>query len=271
MFFRQVKMNMEHIISVDTSQCNRCGLCRKDCPHDTWVIADEGARIITQECQKCGHCVAICPQNAISISGFTDAPEPLIDVKPDPETLLAMLKGRRSIRHFTQQDVPPEIVEKIIEAGRYTPTGLNRQGVSYVVLRANKDEYEKIAVSTWRKLLPIVRVFMKPFRRLQVDDGFCFKGAPVVIVIKSDNLSFGSVNIIDGALAASAMEIMARSFGLGVLYSESLTNAAKFSRKLRRKLSAGSKGKILITLVLGYPAVTYHRTAQKERPLVRYD
>ena len=264
-------MNMVHIVSVDTSQCTRCGLCRKDCPHDAWVIADEGAKVISQECQKCGHCVAICPQNAISISGFEDAPEPLCDVTPDPETLLAMMKGRRSIRHFTQRDVPPEIVEKIIEAGRYTPTGLNRQGVSYVVLRENKDEYERIAVSAWRKLLPIVRVLFKPFRHLRIDDQYCFRGAPVVIVIKSENVSFGAVDIIDGALAASAMEIMARSYGLGALYSESLTNATKFSRKLKRKLSAGSKGKILITLLLGYPAVTYHRTAQKERPIVRYD
>jgi nitroreductase/Pyruvate/2-oxoacid:ferredoxin oxidoreductase delta subunit len=264
-------MNREHIITVDLSLCNRCGLCKKDCPHGLWIVTDQGAKISSQDCQKCGHCVAICPQKAVSISGFEDAPEPLDDVLPNPEALLSMMKSRRSIRHFTQQDVPPEIVEKIIEAGRYTPTGLNRQGVSYIVLRKNKDEYEKIAVSMWRKLLPIVRIFLKPFRHTRVDDRFCFKGAPVVIVIKSDNLPFGAVDIIDGALAASAMEIMARSLGLGVLYSESLTNAAKFSLKLKRKLSAGSRGKILITLVLGYPAITYNRTAQKERPMVRYD
>jgi len=264
-------MNREHIISVDISRCNRCGLCLKDCPHDLWVIAGEGARILSQECPKCGHCVAICPQNAVSISGFEDLPEPLCDITPDPDALLTMMKGRRSIRHFSKRDVPHEIVEKIIEAGRYTPTGLNRQGVSYVVLRENKGEYEKIAVSTWRKLLPIVRIFIKPFRHGHIDDQFCFKGAPVIIVIKSDNISFGAVDVIDGALAASAMEIMARSYGLGVLYSESLTNAAKFSWRLKRKLFAGSKGKILITLLLGYPSVTYHRTAQKERPIVRYD
>lgn len=264
-------MKNEHIISVDASLCNRCGLCRKVCPHGEWVVEDEGARIISQDCQKCGHCVAVCPQNAVSISGFEDAPEPISNVTPDPEILLSMLKSRRSMRHFTNRDVPPEIVEKIIEAGRYTPTGLNRQGVSYIVLRENKDEYERIAVSTWRKMLPFVRIFLKPFRLLQIDDRFCFKGAPVVVVIKADNLPFGSGDVIDGALAASAMEIMARSYGLGVLISESLTNAAKFSRKLRRKLAEGAKGKILITLLLGYPAVTYRRTAQKERPNVVYD
>jgi len=43
------------------------------------------------------------------------------------------------------------------------------------------------------------------------------------------------------------------------------------SRKLKRKLSAVSKGKIVTTLVLGYPAVKYRRTAQRERPAVQYD
>ena len=264
-------MNRKHIVSVDLLLCNHCGLCKKDCPHDKWSITDAGAQITSQDCQKCGHCVAVCPKNAVSISGFDDAPEEINhDVKPDPEDLLAMMKGRRSIRHFTQQDVPPEIVEKIIEAGRYTPTGLNKQGVSYVVLRENKEEYETIAVSWLRRLRPIAGIFVKSFRDIHIDD-HCFKGAPVVIVIKSDNTSLRAIDVIDGALAASAMEIMARSYGLGVLYCAAFTNAVKFSGKLKRKLSSLSKGKFIIALLLGYPAVKYHRTAQRERPSVQYD
>ena len=261
-------MGKGHIISVDESRCNRCGLCRKDCPHDIWAITDLGAGTTKQDCLKCGHCVAICPQNAVSISGFEDAPEEIIhDIRPAPETLLAMMKGRRSIRHFTQQDVPPELIEKIIEAGRYTPTGLNRQGVSYVVLRKDKDEYERIAVSWFRKLRPFIGIFMKHFRHLHIDDHFFFKGAPVVIVIKSEK---GATGVIDGALAASAMELMARSYGLGVLYLGFFPIIARISRKLNRMLSAVSKGKVVTTLVLGYPAVKYHRTAQRERPRIQF-
>jgi len=205
-----------HIICVDSSLCNRCGLCRKDCPRGLWIIADTGAKVTAQDCFKCGHCAAICPQGAISLSGYEDAPEELIrDAKPEPETLLALIKGGRSMRHFTQRHVSPEIVDKIIEAGRYTPTGLNRQGVSYVVLRENKDEYERIAVSWFRKLRPIVGLFMKQFRHVHIDDHYFFKGAPVVIVVKSDPAATG---VIDAALAASAMELMARAYGLGALY-----------------------------------------------------
>ena len=212
-------MNKEHIVSVDPSLCISCGMCQNDCPNNVFVITDIGAKATTQDCLKCGHCVAICSQKAVSISGFEDEPEEFLHIEtPDPEALLAMMKGRRSIRQFTEQDIPQEIVEKIIEAGRYTPTGRNTQGVSYVVLRENKDEYERIAVSWFRKLRPIVGLFMKHFRHIHIDDHYFFKGAPVVIVIKSDNIGTG---VVDGALAASAMELMARTYGLGVLYLDS--------------------------------------------------
>jgi len=265
-------MNKEFSISVDASLCSRCGSCQKDCLLGLPKINESCAEVInSQACIKCGHCVAICPEGAISISGFEEAPEVILDdMTLDPEIFLAMMKSRRSIRCFKQQDVPLEIIEKIIEAGRYTPTGMNKQGVSYVVLRENKDEYERIAVSLWRRLRPIIGIFMKQFRYIKINDSFCFKGAPVAIVIKSNNTFVGAVDIVDGALAASAMELMARSYGLGVLYSSAFTNAIKFSGKLRRKLSINSRREVIITLMIGYPAVKYYRTAQREYPAIKY-
>ena len=257
-------MKQKHIISIDKSLCIRCGLCQKDCAHRSITVTDRSAEITSQDCWKCGHCVAVCPQNAISISGFADSPEELApNMKYAPDILMALIKGRRSIRQFTKQEISSEIIMQIIEAGRYTPTGLNRQGVSYVILREHLGECEKIAVSFTRRLRPIIGIFLKPFRRMRIDDHFIFKGATVAIVIKSKDKT-------DGLLAASAMELAARTHGLGVLYSGMFTRAAKYSWKLRRQLSAVSRGKAVITLVLGYPAVQYQRTAQREQPIVQY-
>ena len=95
-----------------------------------------------------------------------------------------------------------------------------------------------------------------------IDDHFFFKKAPVVILILSQDK-------VDGALAASNMELMAEACDLGVLYSGFFTIVANISRTLRRKLDLKRKDRVVTTLVLGYPNVTYHRTAQRETASVR--
>ena len=199
------------------------------------------------------------------MSGYEDMPEDIPqDLMLDPEILLAQIKSRRSMRHFTDQEIAPEDIEKIIEAGRFTPTAKNMQGISYVILKDNIDEYERIAVSILRRIKRIAYPFIGRYRHFQITDNFFFKGAPVAIVIKAND-------VIDGALAASLIELMAQSLGLGVLYSGFFTYAARISGKLKRKLSLAPRDKIVTTLVLGHPDVVYRRTAQRESARVLFD
>jgi len=258
-------MKNEHTVLIDKNLCISCGLCVKDCVSSALELKNNKAEVIAQDCIKCGHCVAICPKSAVSMTGFEDEPEKLVpEIKVDANALMHQLKGRRTMRRFTTQDVSPEMIAQVIEAGRYTPSGTNRQTVSYVVLRKNIDVYEKIALSLFRRVKWIVDIFTNKFNRTHIDDHFFFKKAPVAIVIKSTDM-------LDGALAASSMELMAQSLGLGVLYSGLFTYTARVSRKLKKKLSVSSGEKVITTLVLGYPAVKYQRTAQKERPVILFD
>lgn len=212
----------------------------------------------------CGHCFAICPQNAVAISGFDDEPEAVaIGRRVDSDTLLYQLKARRSMRHFTEEDVSIDDIMQIIEAGRYTPTGSNKQDVSYVVLKDEIAEYERIALAFLRKAKKVLDVFSSRFRGIEIDDDFLFKKAPVAIVIKSSSIT-------DGALAASSMELMAQSMGLGVLYSGFFTKAAQSSGALKKKLGVASGEKVALTLVIGHPAMEYQRTAPKEKPAITF-
>jgi len=229
------------------------------------VLTERGAEVTSPECAKCGHCVAVCPQHAVSISGYEDEPEEIRpELKLAPEVLTAAIKSRRSMRFFTDREVTKEDIEKIIEAGRFVPTARNYQGTSYIVLKENIEEYEKIVVSALRRLKKLINPFLGRYKQLEVDDNFFFKGAPVAIVIKSND-------VIDGALAASIMELMAQSLGLGVLYSGFFTAAVKLPGKLRRRLSIPRGDKIVTTLVIGHPAVTYKRTVQRESARVSYN
>ena len=242
-------MKNKHQIRINPETCIGCGLCRKDCPAGNIRIKDKKAKVITQDCIMCGHCVAICPKAAVSMTGFEEPPEEI--EKPaalDPGELLRAIKTRRSIRQFTKRRVEPELIAQIIEAGRLTPTGGNAQTVSFIVLN--------------ERLLPLMKLVNPIARRMSIDDHFFFKKAPAAIVIVAPSQ-------VDGALAAANMELMAEACGLGVLYSGFFSMAANWSRPLRRLLGLKRKERAVTTLVLGYSAVNYRRTAQKEKAGVR--
>ena len=52
-----------------------------------------------------------------------------------PESLLALLKARRSIRRYRPDPVPDEMVEQLLEAGRWAPSASNRQPWDFIVVR----------------------------------------------------------------------------------------------------------------------------------------
>lgn len=51
------------------------------------------------------------------------------------EKFLELAKNRRSIRRFKPGDIPGEYIDKIIEAGRWAPSGYNLQPWEFVVVR----------------------------------------------------------------------------------------------------------------------------------------
>lgn len=259
-------MRYEHDVMIDAARCIGCGLCEGDCPAAALAVEDGRARVIARDCILCGHCVAICPKGAVSLSGFKEGPRELTAGAPptlDAEQLLEAVGARRSIRRFTDEPVANEVIERIIEAGRLTPTAKNAQDVSYVVLRDDIARFEARAVRLFRRVFPLVKLANSMARRTSIDDRFFFKGAPaaIVVIARSD---------IDGALAASNMELMAQACGLGVLYSGYFATAAAMSRTLRRELRLLRGEKVVTALVIGHPAVRYRRTAPKEEAAVRW-
>lgn len=253
----------EHQIELNSGACIGCGLCVKDCPASNLVVTNKKAVLKSQDCIKCGHCVAICPKAAVSMSGF-DQPPVELEGQPrvDSGQLLRALQARRSIRQFTEQPVAQEVIDTIIEAGRWTPTAKNAPSVSYLVLQREKDRAEALAVGFFRKILPLARLVYPAAKGMTIDDAFFFKGAPLVIAIVSKDK-------VSGSLAASNMALMAESHGLGVLYSGFFSMAVNMSSPLRKALGLRRQDRVVTTLVLGYPAVTYRRTTQKDRAFVR--
>ncbi len=65
---------------------------------------------------------------------------------PDDITLFEALYSQRAIRYFTDQPVSDETIHHLIEAGTKAPSGGNRQGWKFLVIR---DEATKRAIADY--------------------------------------------------------------------------------------------------------------------------
>lgn len=140
-------------------------------------------------------------------------------------------------------------------------TGGNAQDVEFIVLRDALPQVERVAVRLFRRLFPFVKRFDASVARVEIDEHFFFKGAPVALAVVAKNT-------VDASLAAN-MALMAEACGLGVLYSGFFATATRLSPSLRRMLGLRRGQHVVATLVLGHPAVRYRRTAPKEPASVR--
>jgi hypothetical protein len=66
------------------------------------------------------------------------------EVFMDYESLLELVKKRRSCRRFKPDPVPDEYIDTIIEVARWAPSGANSQPWEFIVIR-NDDVKQKIA------------------------------------------------------------------------------------------------------------------------------
>lgn len=83
---------------------------------------------------------------------------------------LQTLKNRCSVKHYTDRQVPDAVLDAILEAGLYAPSGLNNQQVFMVAVRDKKT----------RDLLAQMNTRIRGV----ADD--TFYGAPCVVVVLAD-------------------------------------------------------------------------------------
>lgn len=249
---------MDKKVVIDKTKCVGCGLCKEDCVGMDIFISDGKAEARGQTCILCGHCVAICPQNAISITGSEDITEPYEEqTRLNPNELLSAIKTRRSIRNFKLEEIPDDVIDMIIEAGRLAPTGSNAQGTSYIILKDKLKDCEKIAVSMFRRIIGLGKVFIPRLKNMNIDDNFFFKKAPVAIVILGKDK-------VSASLAAENMAFMAEANGLGVLFSGFFTICYNLNKRIRKIIGINDKGSAVTTIVLGYSTIKYFRTASRK-------
>lgn len=264
-------------VIINKELCIGCELCVKDCSRKAISLVNEKAQIDLSLCNECGHCVAICPQYAVSMPQYSK--NEILEYDKDrlnleSDNFLYFLKFRRSIRQFKNKDVETDKLNKIIEAGRYSPTASNRQLNRYIIIRDKMDEVRDLAIKTLYNVSSDPNFDMKDwsgYRKqwIQLYNDYkeknidrLFYNAPEIIVIVSDDKS-GNAGV-NGGIAASRMELQANTLGLGVCYIGFFKKAIEYNNELKELIGIKDDEEFILSFVLGYPNVKYLRTVNRK-------
>jgi nitroreductase len=148
-------------------------------------------------------------------------------------TVDEIIYKRRSIRSFTDEDVPKQMIEKIVEAGLWAPSACNLQAVRALVVESEEG--------------------LSIFRKGEVG------GAPIYVVICQDYRPYEFFeNQIplhnrdyDAGAAAQNMLLMAHALGLGAVW---LTFSENQTQQIRELYRLPSYMHISTFIGLGWPS-----------------
>jgi len=296
------------VMAVDADRCTSCGLCVLNCPYDCWEM-DEGDVPRMKDaclCFSCGNCMVACSRGAVSMvrpysvqgGGYFDADYPPYRLPRDPydaegspaewtETERIIME-RRSVRHYKSNPVPETMIRRVIEAGRFAPSGGNHQPWKFAVITdpVFLAELEERAHALWsgdyqalenediaRSLVgviddavwdPRVRegLRMTALKRLPV-----FLGAPVAIFIGAHKKM--SEPKLQTGICGQNMNLAALAVGLGFVWSNFGAKAVERIPEIKAKLGFSADWTVAGAAVMGYPKFRQKGIVpRQDRPVV---
>lgn len=277
-------------IAIDNETCVRCGKCVKVCPSyiltQTEKKADIGLHKI-DHCISCGHCVAVCPTFSVIHSDFPKTKVHTLnrDILPQPEQMMELIRARRSNRALSDQPVPQEMLQQIVEAAHLAPTATNAQQVKFVlvtnpeVLKQVADLTIDIYAETAKKLShPLVKPFVnliKPgakevipklkglVKAYKAGTDTVLRGAKAALFIYTpDSVMFGKQ---DANLAYQNGSLMAESLGVAQFYTGFICSASDLDKKKKRICKLlNIEGTIHAGMALSMPRFKFRRYTDRK-------
>jgi len=145
--------------------------------------------------------------------------------------IIEIIKTRRSIRQFTAEPVTEGMIEKVLEAGRWAPSGLNNQPWRFSVITdaalkgdiSKMTHYSKIVLDA-KVLIPVFLDTEKSYHR------------------EKDLQGIGA--------CLQNMLLEAHALGLGAVW---LGEIIKSSEQIRDLLGLGKEFDLMAVIALGHP------------------
>ena len=163
--------------------------------------------------------------------------------------ILDVIKSRKSVKKYKSDPVPKALIEKIVEAGTYAPSGKNWQ--SPIILAVTNKEI--------RDELSRLNFTSAPDKRIDP-----FYGAPCVLVVLADKSKH--TYIYDGSLVMENMLLEAHSLGLGAcwIHRAKETFETEQGKAILKKLGIEGEYEGIGNCIVGYPDMTPIEKPRKE-------
>ena len=152
--------------------------------------------------------------------------------------IIRNMTERRSVRAYKPDQVPKDLLDQVLEAGRWAPSGMGRQPVLFIAVQ-NKTVRDELS----RMNAAVMGGNNDPFY-----------GAPTVILVLVD--AAAGTGVEDGALALGNMLNAAYSLGLGCCWihrAHEMFDSAE-GKDLLRKWGVEGNYRGVGCCILGYPA-----------------
>jgi len=197
---------------------------------------------------------------------------------------------RRSNRIFKKDPLPRELIERVLEAGRYAPSAGNCQPVRYIAIddRARINEIRdgimpllKMLSQSYRAKNPVARALLSLYGMRKPEDmdirpiyairamyegktkHDLFHNAPVLILVLGDTRGVGNYSL-DCGIAAQNLVLTAHALGLGTCYV-GFIKILNGNRKLKKKLGIKWPYRVITSIAMGYPKVSQDREVERKK------
>lgn len=265
-------MNCINLV-IDEEKCIRCGLCVKDCTAGVLEQAENEVPKITENgekrCIKCQHCLAVCPTGALSIFGKNPQDSDSIR-EVNSDDVLNLIKSRRSYRHYKQENLDKETMDKLKNMLNWVPTGCNNHRLHFAFIDdiAVMNDFRGYVTSTLIKILtktpvkPIMDKFGKYKNSFLNGEDVIFRGAPHLIVACTP--IDAPCADIDPIIALSYFELYAQSLNVATVWCGFAAICFKMFPELCSQLKIPDGYKASYVMLFGPRDIKYARTTQPE-------
>jgi nitroreductase/NAD-dependent dihydropyrimidine dehydrogenase PreA subunit len=284
-------------ITIDSTRCKGDGLCSSVCTLGVFRQIKSGEvpevdEELRNHCFSCGQCVTICPHGAISHEEYPEGMTNPVrkDLIPSYEQVLELVRTRRSKRHFKDTPVGQDLIERILDAARFAPSGHNEQGTEFVVVQGkdNVSHIAELAVDSMRSMAslfksPVGRMIM---RMIMGRRGAAYVGklapeldhvaeafengqdgilhqAPLLILFCADRVG-DFMAAINANLALHNATLAAESLGLGCFYTGFIVMATRRSEAIAEYVGLPETHTIYGGLALGHSRLNFSQWPERK-------